>query len=320
MRTSHTATLMLSAILLGGCVGNGGAVASNSPDNLSPEEKRMQSLESRQLQMQRRLDALNTARFDDDNLRLRDEMRALRGEVEKLRFDQQAQDKRSKELYQELDRRLQAQESRTASTAPTASVNPPVTLSATPTLSAPAGLPMAPVGAAPVAAGAPPVAVISQGVGTPEEEAAYLSSFDLLKNGKYDDAIKGFQGVLAKWPNGRYADNAAYWMGEANYVKKDFSGAQAAFQTVVSSYPASPKSADAMLKLGLTQVELKQVDQAKQTLTMVIQKYPTSNAAKLAQQKLLAISAGSAAPAATPVQTAPAKPVAPKPAAAPKKP
>jgi tol-pal system protein YbgF len=278
----------VAATTLAGCAapaatGRGGD--SLSAYNLSPEERRLQEVENKLTLVQRRLDALNTLRFDDENLRLRDDMRALRGDVEKLRYDLQQFDARSKNLYGDLDRRLQALEGRgSAAPATTSSYTPPAAAPFTPAPVQAAG--GSTFSAPPAAAPAVGAAVSTADVASPEEEGAYLASFDLLKSGKYDEAVRGFRGVLDKWPRGRYSDNAAYWMGEASYVKRDYSSALAAFQTVVNNFPNSPKVADAALKVGLTQIELKQDSAARATLETVVRRYPGSNAAKLAQQKL----------------------------------
>src|SRR5581483_2294740 len=88
-----------------GCADNGGRIDGGN-EALSPQERRLQDLENKVAQMQRRLDALNPSRFDDDTARLRDEMRALRGDLEKTRYDSQQVDKRNRDLYVDLDRRL----------------------------------------------------------------------------------------------------------------------------------------------------------------------------------------------------------------------
>lgn len=261
---------------LSACASNLGGPVDGGSEALSPAERRMQALETKVAQLQRRLDALNTNRFDEDNQRIKDDMRALRGDIEKTRFDYQQQDRRSKDLYTDLDRRLARLEGGSPSSAPASA-------SAGYSQSAPAYVP------APVPSAAPAnTVVVSPQQASPEEEGAYLATFDLLKNGKYDDAIRGFNSMLDKWPDGRYADNAAYWMGEANYVKRDYPAALGAFQMVLQKYPNSAKAPDAMLKIGLTYTELKQPDQARATFQQLIQKYPNANAAKLAGQRLSA--------------------------------
>lgn len=280
------AIVLLGLGTLAGCASQGRV--DGGGDVLSPQERRLQTVETRMAEMSRRLDGINYAGLDQDNVKLRDDIRALRGEVERLRFDYDNQTKRSKDQYLNLDSRLARIEAANAA-APQAGAQPGAAVMpayapstpAAPAVSAPVA-PAAPAAAAPSG----PVVISNGGGGTPEEEGAYLATFDLLKNGKYDDAIRGFRSMLDKWPNGRYSDNATYWMGEAFYVKRDYKSAQTSFQTVLDKFGNSPKAPDAMLKVGLCQIELKQNDQATATLQKVIKTYPTANAANLAKQRL----------------------------------
>lgn len=266
------ASISLSAVIITGCAPTFGAGRiDGGKDVLSPEERRMQAVESKLAEMSRRLDGINYAGLDQENVKLRDEIRSLRGEVERLRYDYDGQVKRTKDQYLDLDRRIQRTEA-----APAASVtstggtnNAPIALAPSTSISANA-----------------PVVISNGGGGTPEEETAYLATFDLLKNGRYDEAIRGFRSMIEKWPQGHYADNATYWAGEAYYVKRDYKSALTHFQTVLDKYPGSPKAADAMLKVGLTQLELKQADKGRATLQKVIDTYPNANAASLARQRL----------------------------------
>ncbi|QHS08752.1 tol-pal system protein YbgF [Sinimarinibacterium sp. NLF-5-8] len=279
--------LSCAALTLSACAaGSYGGSLSSGSDNLSPAERRLQSVESRVADISRRLDAVNLAGMDQENLRLRDDLRSLRGEVERLRFDVEQMQKRARDQYMDIDRRLQVFEGGAAGNN---GVSLPVTgarVEASGTLTTAPGAVTNPVRGAGGETIAAPVVISSGGGGTPEEEAAYLTAFDSLKNGKYDDALKGFNAMLAKWPQGRYADNALYWSGEAHYVKRDYKSALNSFQSVMQKFPNSPKAADAMLKVGFSQMELKQVNEGRATLQSLISKYPQSNAAKLAQQRL----------------------------------
>jgi len=291
------AIVLLGLGTLAGCASQGRV--DGGGDVLSPQERRLQTVETRMAEMSRRLDGINYAGLDQDNIKLRDDLRALRGEVERLRFDYDKQTKNSKDQYIDLDRRLARVESTNAAVAQAAAqqaaiaaqqgaIAPPqaAAVAAVAAAAAPS-VPAAPVASAPVAATPNgPVVISNGGGGTPEEEGAYLATFDLLKNGKYDDAIRGFRAMLDKWPKGRYSDNATYWMGEAFYVKRDYKSAQTSFQSVLDKFPNSPKVPDAMLKVGLCQIELKQNDQATITLQKVIKTYPAANAANLAKQRL----------------------------------
>jgi tol-pal system protein YbgF len=260
-----TALMGLSLVALSGCADFGGPINGSGQPVLSPQERRLQDLENKTTQMSRRLDAINSSGQDQDLARLRDEVRDLRGSIEKLRYDADQRDRAAKDQYQDLNSRLQ----RFEGTAPPVMSGAPGTIPG----ATPGTIASAPTAQRPT-------------VASPEEEAAYLATFDLLKNGKYDDAIKGFKSMLDQWPQGRYADNAWYWMGEANYVKRDYTSALTSFQSLVDKFPTSPKLADGLYKVGLCQIELKRTSEAKATLQRVTREFPTSNASNLSRQKL----------------------------------
>ncbi len=75
-------------------------------------------------------------------------------------------------------------------------------------------------------------------------------------------------------------------MGESYYVTRDYENAATAFRAVLAKWPDSRKAPDALLKLGYTQFELKRYGDARKTLTDVTQKFPSSDAAKLATDRL----------------------------------
>ena len=50
---------------------------------------------------------------------------------------------------------------------------------------------------------------------TGDERTSYNVAFDSLKAGKYDDSAQLFLSFLQLYPNGVYAPNALYWLGEA---------------------------------------------------------------------------------------------------------
>jgi tol-pal system protein YbgF len=289
------AAFVAPAALLAGCASSDfGGNISGGGDALSPEERRLQRAETKVAELSRRLDAVNLAGMDQENQRLRDDIRQMRGEMERMRYDFDQQQRRGAASVADLDRRLQRFET------PQGIVNtgtaPTTVPSATPgTYTAPAAVmpsspAVAPTAAAPstsvpAATGAP--VVISSGSGaTVEEETAYLAAFDEFKNGKYDNAIRGFKSMVATYPQGTYAPNAYFWMGEMYTIKRDYKSALTNFQTILQRFPASPKVPDAMLKVGLTQLELKSDAEGRATLQRVISTYPNSNAAKLAAQRL----------------------------------
>ncbi|MEL6869028.1 MAG: tol-pal system protein YbgF [Pseudomonadota bacterium] len=180
---------------------------------------------------------------------------ALRGQSESAGFETQKMAERQRELYRDLDERLQSIESRSAG--PTSNVMQGGTLS-------PGELPL-PNGS---------------------DRENYQAAFELLKEGRYDQSAKAFEQFLVAYPNSELADNAQYWLAESFYVSQKFQDALPIFSTVINDYPASRKVPDALLKIGYCNFELKRWDQAQVALQRVVSDYPETTAARLASKRL----------------------------------
>lgn len=120
--------------------------------------------------------------------------------------------------------------------------------------------------------------------GSPEAE--YQAAFNLLKDGKYDEAATALREFVARHPQHELAPNAVYWLGEAHYVQRDYPAALAAFESLLRDYPGTRKSSDALLKAGYCQFELKRFGPARTLLTRVVDEYPDSQAAADARERL----------------------------------
>lgn len=240
--------------------------------------------------------------------RLESEVRQLRGEVERLTYENKRLKSQQNDLYTDLDQRLRNLQAGTQPSAamPAASAVPsnqlaiePVTGPSVPAATLPPGSAPVTTTGAPVSGAVvgPTAAAIPQPgasqmvqplapIDPAQEQADYKSAFNLLKVGKYDEAIKAYTEFLRKYPNGQYAANAQYWLGEANYVRRQFPVAIQEFQKVVALYPQSRKIPDALLKIGYIHYEMKQSDDARRVLTELKQNYPGTTAARLADNRL----------------------------------
>ena len=267
MKSLRVALLAAVALSAAACT----PLNRSGDEPLSPEEIRMRAVEAKLTEVGRRVNVVE----NKDDTKLQDDLRSLRGEIERMRFDLETQSRRSKDVGADIERRLQKLEAQ-----PAAALVPQAALEADPNAAVAALPPVIYSPASSVAVGG------DTGATAAEEQAAYLKAFDSLKAGKYDVAIVNFKGMLEKWPQGNFADNAWYWLGESQYVKRQYKAASESYTALVTRFPASPKVPDALFKSGLTQVELQQPDQAKASWRRVMKDYPNSNAAGLARQRL----------------------------------
>jgi tol-pal system protein YbgF len=121
------------------------------------------------------------------------------------------------------------------------------------------------------------------------ETTTYNAAFAALKDGRYAESARGFQGFIDQYPNGELTGNAYYWLGESYYVTQNYKIAEQSFRTLLKRYPDNQKAPDALLKIGYSQYELKEWDQAEATLNQVVQTYPDTTVARLAQGRLRAL-------------------------------
>jgi len=200
--------------------------------------------------------------------RLQQEVQQLRGEVEVQSHTLEQLRQRQRDLYLDVDRRLSQVEREAQSGG----------VERQPTVAVPEST--AGEGETTVQAGTSPE---PEGRG---EREAYQAAFDLLRELRYKEAIAAFRDFLQQYPDGRYAHIAQYWMGEANYARREFSEAVAAYRTLIERYPESPKQAEALLKIGYSQAELGKKGAARQVLERLIEQFPETTEAGQARNFL----------------------------------
>lgn len=210
------------------------------------QEERIVRLEA-QLQNQGLLNLLNQVEA------LKAEMARLRGGQEEQAYKLDNADKRTKDLFSDLDGRIKELASRPAAPAADA-----MRLQVSQSL-----LPPAP----------PPT-------DSEAEARAYEAAQALVKAGKYKEAVTAFGAFIRQYPSGALAANALYWTGFSHVGLSDFKSASASYQRLLKEFPASPKAPDAMLSLARAQVQMNEPDAARGTLDQLIAKHPQSKAAE----------------------------------------
>jgi tol-pal system protein YbgF len=126
----------------------------------------------------------------------------------------------------------------------------------------------------------------AQNVPAGDPNQMYTSAYQEYTKGNYDLALAGFQEYLRNFPDGEYAGNAQYWVGESLYSLGKFQDALKEFDALLAKYPVSSKVPGAMLKRGLCYESLRKPADARKAYDGLIAKYPESEAAKVAQDRI----------------------------------
>jgi tol-pal system protein YbgF len=141
----------------------------------------------------------------------------------------------------------------------------------------------APPGTAPAAGAAPPTAPATP-VQAPRE--LYSQAYADFARGNYDLAMQGFAEYLRAYPGTDFADNAQYWIGECQYGKKLYAEAIDAWNLLLKDFPSSDKLPDARVKKGMALERLGRRSQALVEYRYVVDRFPTSQAARIARERL----------------------------------
>ena len=240
----------LLAVFLAGC-------ATTTPPEEDPVFLKLTDLEARLIRIERVIDNQSLIELTTRIDLVQSEIQALRGETETLAFQTGNAAERQRDLYVDVDGRLQELELTLAQLQ--INLNELLTEEE-----------------------APPPPVLLPG----SDQDNYQAAFNLLRDGNYEESAGAFEQFLAVFPSSPLADNAQYWLAETYYVQRQYMAALPAFQVVVEEYPGSSKLPDALLKIGFCNYELQQWDAAREALQRVIREFPATTASRLATQRL----------------------------------
>jgi tol-pal system protein YbgF len=222
---------------------------------------------------------------------LEEELRRLTGRIEQLEHDQRTLEGRFDQLIGDLDQRLRSLEQGAPGGPPLAAVAPtpaPGQATAPPPAVPPAtnqGAPPQDLGQIPksavLALPRPAPSAVTPPPRTTELPAQqqYDSAMELLRAGDYAGAEAGLQRFLDQSPNHPLAANAAYWLAETYYVRKNYAAAAAAFARNYRTYgKGATKAPDNLLKLGMSLEGLGEKDKACLSYTELAKEFPDAPA------------------------------------------
>lgn len=123
----------------------------------------------------------------------------------------------------------------------------------------------------------------------PEEKRQFDAAMGLIRNGDFNEAVSAYTSFLQRFPASGYGDSVRFWLGNAQYGKRDYKSAIATFKAFVASNPDHARAPESLLAIANCQVELKDTKTARKTLDDLIKAYPNSEAARAAKERIASL-------------------------------
>jgi tol-pal system protein YbgF len=116
----------------------------------------------------------------------------------------------------------------------------------------------------------------------------YDTARKLIQNKQYDMAISQLRAVISQYPDGVYAPNAYYWLGEVFQAKPepDLDSARESLEQVIQFFPEHRKVPDAAFKLGKVYHLLGDCERATVLLSQIVDIHQGKSVATLAENYL----------------------------------
>jgi tol-pal system protein YbgF len=123
----------------------------------------------------------------------------------------------------------------------------------------------------------------------PEEKRQYDAAMAQIRASDFNAAAQSLLAFQRRYPASGYNESVLYWLGNAQYAKRECKEAMATFRSLVSTAPDHQRAPEALLSIANCQSELKDPRSARRTLEDLVKAYPTSEAAGAARERLVAL-------------------------------
>ena len=228
---------------------------------------------------------------------LRQQVSSLQGQIEVDQHDLSTLTNQQKLYYQDIEQQL----SQLKPTTPTAGVTTPSTKMTSPANSkaftsagaenaalTPASTVSTTDNVTPATTTPTTQTAVSNQTGTAllGDTDAYGKAFHALSKKHFTQAQTDFTQYLSVYPQGHFAVNAHFWLGEIALMNQKYDAATKQFQTVVAQYPTSSKVSDAKLKIAMIHAAIGKTNIARREYAEIRKAYPGTTAAQLASIRL----------------------------------
>ncbi len=123
----------------------------------------------------------------------------------------------------------------------------------------------------------------------PEERRQYDAAIGLVRRGDFNEAVSALTAFLRRFSASGYTDSVRFFLGNAQYGKRDYREAITTFKAFIAGNPEHPRAAEGLLALANCQIELKDNKTARRSLEDLIKAYPGTEAAQAGKERLAAL-------------------------------
>lgn len=121
-------------------------------------------------------------------------------------------------------------------------------------------------------------------------DTLYSNASRDLTGGNYTLSRREFSDYLKNFPDGAFASNSQFYLGEISYFQGDYGAAISAYDSVILNYPKSEVVAPAMLEKGRALIQTHKSASAEREFHELVRRFPGTDEAKKAEEALRSIS------------------------------
>lgn len=120
----------------------------------------------------------------------------------------------------------------------------------------------------------------------PDEKRLYEESMAALRGGDFERSGMLLGNFLRRYPASGYSPAARFWLGNAQYGRREYKEAVVTFRGFVTGSPNHARAPEALLALANSQAEMKDTRTARRTIEELMKNYPNSEAAAAGKDRL----------------------------------
>jgi tol-pal system protein YbgF len=122
-----------------------------------------------------------------------------------------------------------------------------------------------------------------------DEKRQYEEAFALIRSSDFAGAATALANFARRYPASGYIDSARFWLGNAQYGKREYKEAIASLRAFIAGAPDHSRVPEALLAVANCQAEMKDSKGARATLNELVKKFPQSEAAQAGKERLAAL-------------------------------